>query len=203
MDKEHFNIENNENDIAQETSQQSVPVQAFDYKKEIREWVQAIVIALVIALVIRTFVFSLIRVDGQSMVPTLNHNDRLIVVKLMYKPKQGDVIILTPPMHKDTPYVKRVIALPGQTVDIDFENHVVKVDGKPLSEPYINEPIAQRGDVKFPQTVPEDTVFVLGDNRNNSRDSRYSDVGMVPFKAVMGKASLRIWPLNRFGSIYH
>ncbi|MGE4283360.1 MAG: signal peptidase I [Clostridia bacterium] len=202
MDKEPFDIEENDSDTNEEIVQQTTSSQVFDFKKEIKEWVQAIVIALVIAVIIRTFVFSLIRVDGQSMVPTLQHNDRLVVVKMMYKPKQGDVIILTPPMHKNTPYVKRIIALPGQTVDIDFKKHVVTVDGNPLVEPYINEPTAQRGDVEFPQTVPENTVFVLGDNRNNSRDSRYSDVAMVPYKEIVGKANFRIWPLSRIGSIY-
>ncbi|NLY43806.1 MAG: signal peptidase I [Clostridiaceae bacterium] len=166
------------------------------------EWIQAIVIALVIAFVIRTFFFTMIRVDGQSMEPTLHHNDRLIVTKFMYKPKQGDIIILRPPMHKDTPYVKRIIALPGQEVNIDFENKIVYVDGVPLDEPYIAEPTATKGDIDFPVVVPEDTVFVLGDNRNRSRDSRFSDVGMIPFDSIIGKATIRLWPLKDFGSIY-
>lgn len=202
MDKESFDIQADENNVNDEALHSSTANRQFNIKKEILEWVQAIVIALVIALVIRTFVFSLIRVDGHSMVPTLQHNDRLIVTKLMYKPQQGDIIILRPPMHKNTPFVKRIIALPGQTVDIDFKKHKVLVDGVELKEPYINEPTVQRGDVKFPVVVPENTVFVLGDNRNNSRDSRYSDVGMVPYKSIIGKAVFRIWPLNNFGSIY-
>ncbi len=174
----------------------------FNFKREIFEWVQAIVVALVIALVIRTFVFELIKVNGQSMLPTLEHNDRLVVVKMLYKPEQGDIIILHPPHEERGPYVKRVIAVAGQTVDVDFTRHKVYVDGKALEEDYINEPIAQRGDMKFPQTVPEDSVFVLGDNRNNSRDSRYLDVGMIPYESVIGKVTIRIWPLNKIGSVY-
>ena len=175
--------------------------QQFDLKKEVFEWVQAIVLALVIALIIRTFVFSLIRVEGSSMVPTLNTNDRLIVWKLMYKPKQGDIIILKPPLHPETPYVKRIIGMPGQTVDLDTSRQVVIVDGKPLEEDYINEPTRQRGNMAFPAKVPDNHVFVLGDNRNNSKDSRYTDVGMIPYDSIIGKAVFRIWPLNKIGFV--
>ncbi len=172
-----------------ETSQeiQQPDIQPFNWKREIIEWTQSIVLALIIALFIRTFIFSLIRVEGNSMLPTLHNNDRLVVVKLMYKPKQGDVVIFRPPLHKDTPYVKRIIALPGQTVDIDFQKHQVIVDGKILDEVYINEPTANRGNATFPQTVPEDSIFVLGDNRNNSSDSRHNDLGMTGLNGLRKK----------------
>ena len=202
MDKQNFDIHSENQDTKEEIVQQPMHDAKFDWKKETLEWVQAIVVALVIALVLRTYVFTLVRVSGSSMEPTLQDNDRLVVRRLMYTPKRGDVIILRPPMHKDTPYIKRVIALPGETVDIDFEKHIVYVDGKPILEKYIYEPTARPGNMRFPLKVEENTVFVLGDNRNNSRDSRYSDVGLIPYDAIMGKATYRIWPLNNFGYIY-
>lgn len=209
MDKESFNTQPDDSIDFQQGQQDGIQElgdklngHQFDLKKEILEWVQAIVIALVIAFVIRTFFFTMIKVDGQSMEPTLHHNDRLIVTKFMYKPKQGDIIILRPPMYQDTPYVKRIIALPGQEVDIDAEKNIVYVDGVPLDEPYIAEPTATKGNIDYPQIVPENTVFVLGDNRNRSRDSRFRDVGMIPYDAIIGKASIRLWPLKDFGSIY-
>ncbi len=178
------------------------PHHKYDMKKEIFEWVQAIVIAVVIALVIRTFVFSLIKVNGQSMYPTLHHDDRLIVVKLMYKPNHGDIIILNPPEKKRGPFVKRVIALPGQVVDIDTKTHNVSVNGKMIEEDYINEKTVRLGDTQFPFQVPENHVFVMGDNRNNSLDSRYSSLGPVPYKSIIGKVTFRIWPFNQIGNIY-
>ncbi len=201
MEKEPFEPDAIEKSGTSQELQQTSN-QTFNWKREVIEWVQAIVLALVIALFIRTFIFSLIKVQGNSMLPTLHNNDRLVVVRLMYKPKQGDVVIFRPPLHKDTPYVKRVIALPGQTVDIDFQKHQVIIDGEIQNEDYINELTTNPGNVSFPQTVPDDTIFVLGDNRNNSRDSRHIDVGMIPYKAIMGRAVFRIWPLNNIGILH-
>lgn len=202
MDKNSFDVHSESQEVNQDLVNEVIKEASFNWKKELLEWTQAIVIALVVALVLRTFVFTLVRVSGSSMEPTLHNNDRLVVRRFMYTPKRGDVIILRPPMHKDTPYIKRVVALPGETVDIDFENHIVYIDGKPIKEEYINEPTARPGNMQFPLTVEEDTVFVLGDNRNNSRDSRYSDVGLIPYDSIMGRASFRIWPLNQLGSFY-
>ena len=138
------------------------------------------------------------------MNPTLTHNDTLFTSRLMYTPKVGDIIIFRPPASPKTPYVKRVIATEGQTVDIDPLTGTVTVDGKAYDEPYIAEPIqpSRMGDMEYPFTVPEGTVFVLGDNRNNSHDSRDSDVGAVPVKNIIGKAQFRLLPLSTFGSLY-
>ncbi len=176
----------------------------FNWKKEALDWVTSIAIALIIALLIRRFVFTLVRVDGPSMNPTLTHNDTLFTSRLMYTPKVGDIIIFRPPASPKTPYVKRVIATEGQTVDIDPLTGTVTVDGKAYDEPYIAEPIqpSRMGDMEYPFTVPEGTVFVLGDNRNNSHDSRDSDVGAVPVKNIIGKAQFRLLPLSTFGSLY-
>ncbi len=163
-------------------------------QREILEWVVSILVAVVLALVIRQFVFTVVRVDGESMVPTLHHNDRLIVWRLGYTPQNGDIIVLHQEGHQ--PYIKRIIANEGQTVDIDFNTHTVYVDGVALEEDYIAEPTAVRGNVTFPVTVGEDQVFVLGDNRNNSRDSRFLDVSCVDYNDIMGKAVLRFFPFS-------
>lgn len=200
--------------------------------KEIFEWVYTIAIALVIAFAIKAFLFDVVRVDGSSMFPTLENNDRLIVTKLGYEPHQGDIIILDssyknreayydklasskgkeelssfdkllnlknlPSNLKKRYYVKRIIALPGQTVDL--KDGKVYVDGEMLDEPYYSG-LTQSIDsaVEYPLTVEEDMVFVMGDNRPHSKDSRSSELGQVPYDAVLGKAQLRIWPLNAIG----
>ena len=135
------------------------------------------------------------------MLPTLVDKDRLIVSYLFYTPKNGDIVIV----NNDNPalekvIVKRVIATEGQTVDIDFDNGEVKVDGKVLQEDYINNlTLLDEGGHSYPVTVPENCVFVMGDNRQNSLDSRDSRVGFVPEDEILGKVSLRIFPFSRFG----
>ena len=185
-----------------------VPVDSVNWAKEIFEWVLCIVIAIAIAMLIKNYVFALVRVDGESMVPTLSNNDRLFTRVIGYnQPKNGDIIIFHPSIsetkrepRKDIAYVKRVIATEGQVVDITDDGDVI-VDGKVLEEDYIKEKIQNMyiASTEFPFEVPEDTVFVLGDNRNNSHDSRSSDVGAVPLDNIMGKAEFRLWPLGKFG----
>ena len=163
-------------------------------QREILEWVLSIAIAVVLALVIRNFVFTVVKVEGSSMVPTLQNNDRLIVWRLGYTPANGDIIVLH--QKGEHPFIKRIIATEGQTIDIDFDTHQVYVDGVKLDEPYINQPTSETGDVIFPVTVPENAVFVMGDNRNNSRDSRFQNVGMVAHEDIIGKAIFRFFPFS-------
>ncbi len=165
-------------------------------KSEALEWVKAILWAVVIAFVIRTFIFTVVRVDGSSMVPTLAHNQRLVVWRLGYTPKQGDIVIFHPACSPSDCYVKRVIATEGQHVEIDYATSSVFVDGQKLDEDYIKEDM--RNIFSFTEaTVPEDHIFVLGDNRNGSKDSRSPDVGFVSEKSVLGNAVLRFWPFNK------
>lgn len=202
--------------------------------REIFEWAYSIVIAIIIAFLIKTFLFDLVKVDGLSMYPTLNHNDRLIVTKLGYEPEQGDIIILDaqysnreayyaslaksegktelsatrkfkenfslPDSCKKKYYVKRVIATEGQTVDV--RDGFVYIDGKKLNEPYYDGLTeATQPSVKYPFTVSEDCVFVMGDNRYNSTDSRSAILGEVKEDAILGKAQLRILPFNAMGKV--
>ena len=147
-------------------------------KREILEWLVSIVIAVVVAFVVRTYLFTFVSVSGGSMDNTLADGQKLVVSRFNYTPEQGDIIVFTPDMHPDTPYIKRVIATEGQTVDIDSRG-VVYVDDKVLDEPYIKNTTVLNGDVQFPITVPEDCVFVMGDNRQGSHDGRSLDVSSI------------------------
>ncbi len=165
-----------------------------DWKKEIKEWIQAIFFAVVIGYIIINFIFATVRVEGVSMDPTLQQGDRLIVWRLGYEPDNGDIVVLEPPIYNvDDYYVKRVIATEGQTVQII--NNRVYVNGEVIEEPYIQGNVSALGSkYELPQVIPEGACFVLGDNREHSTDSRA--FGLVPNDHIMGEVKLRIWPLN-------
>jgi len=169
---------------------------------ETLDWLQCIVSALVVCILVFTFAFRVVGVVGSSMVPTLEDGQRLIISNLFYKPKYGDIVVLRKLEFKEQPIVKRVIATEGQTVDIDFDAGIVYVDGEALEEPYVNALVSEREDFDEPVTVPAGCVFVMGDNRNASTDSRYAPIGCVDTRLILGKAYCRIYPLNRFGGIY-
>lgn len=164
--------------------------------KELYEWVQALVYSVLTVVLVFTFVVRLIGVDGSSMEPTLKHGDRLLVLNsLLYDDYQyGDVVVLRKDTFMQDPIVKRVIAVENQTVDIDFSTGSVYVDGQLLQENYINELTLTPEGVEFPVTVPEGSIFVLGDNRNHSSDSRHSDLGTIDTRYVIGKAALLLFP---------
>ena len=178
--------------------------QKVDMKKEILSWVFYIAFVIVLTWVIITFVGQRTRVDGRSMMNTLHDGDNLIVEKLSYRfsdPKRFDIIVF-PPTGKKEYYIKRIIGLPGETVQID-ENGNIYINGELLEENYGAETIQNPGRAAKPITLGDDEYFVMGDNRNNSKDSRSEEVGNVKRSQIIGRAWLRIWPLNKFGLLKH
>lgn len=165
-------------------------------KQEIYEWVQALVCSVLAVVLFFTFGARLIGVDGHSMVPTLQDGDRLLVVNSMlcggYEP--GDIVVLRKESFLPTPIVKRVVATGGQTVDIDFASGTVYVDGRRLHEDYVNELTFTEEGGRFPLTVPEGSVFVMGDNRNHSTDSRDPRLGTVDERYIIGRAVFLAFP---------
>ena len=177
-------------------------------KNELWEWIKALVVAVLLAAVIRYFFFAPIVVDGLSMMPTLNDQDRMIVNKFSYQigePDRFDIIVFHAPENKD--YIKRVIGLPGDTVE--YKDDILYVNGKAFEEPYLEElkndeildgPLTEPFTLKEKigqETVPEGELFVMGDNRRFSKDSRH--IGTVPMEEVLGKTSLVYWPIEEIG----
>lgn len=173
-----------------------------NFKKELIEWIKIIATALIFAFIITQFIRPTL-VRGQSMYPTLEEDDYLIINRIAYKvgePKQGDIIVFSTNLlqdngeHKDL--VKRVIATEGDHIKI--ENSKVYVNDKLIDEPYIHDEYTD-GDIDI--TVPENKIFAMGDNREESLDSRYEEVGLVDEKNVMGKVILRLFPFDKIGTV--
>jgi signal peptidase I len=169
-------------------------------RMDLYDWLQCVVTAVVFGILIFVFIGRTIGVDGTSMLQTLHDKDRVIMWSLFYKPDRGDIVIIKTKTYDDKPLVKRVIAVGGDTVDIDFELGEVTVNGVVLDEDYINEPTHNELNFRGPVTVPEGHIFVLGDNRNKSLDSRSDSIGFVDVRNVLGKVLLVIMPgKNEFG----
>ncbi len=164
--------------------------------RDLYEWIQALVCSVLAVVLVFTFVIRLIGVDGHSMVPTLQDGDRLLVLNSLFYDdyRYGDIVVLRKDSFMEEPIVKRVIATGGQTVDIDFQTGTVTVDGEVLEEDYINELTFLEEGTEFPLTVPEGSIFVMGDNRNHSSDSRDSRLGTVDTRYVIGKAVFLAFP---------
>ena len=155
---------------------------------------EAVVAAIVVVTIAFLFCFRVFNVEGPSMRPTLENGDKVVVSTIGYKPKQGDVVVLSGTDGLKKPIVKRIVAVAGDVVDINFTTGVVTVNGK--EEMYSDELTTQQADIAFPLTVPEGTVFVLGDNRDVSLDSRSSRVGCVDERAIVGKILFRFFPIG-------
>ncbi len=168
-------------------------------------WVQTLVYAVVAIVLLFTFVGRLTRVEGSSMLNTLHDGDMLLLQSIGYEPKAGDIVVLNKTTNETTSLlggdaiVKRVVALGGQTVQIDYSTSTLYVDGQPVSEPYVREFMHLRAGPYSGQTpfvVPEDSVFVLGDNRNESTDSRQELLGPVHKDYILGRAVCILFPFS-------
>lgn len=164
--------------------------------REAYEWARSLVSAVLIITLVFTFAVRMMGVSGPSMIPTLQNGDRLIVVNatICGAYKVGDIVIARKESFSSEPIVKRVIATEGQTVDIDFDLGRVYVDGVELHEDYINDLTYLEEGTEFPLTVPEGSVFLMGDNRNHSNDSRDSRLGPVDERMIIGKAVFVVFP---------
>ena len=180
-----------------EKQEQAKPVRG----QNLLEWYEALISAALVLVLIFSFFFRIIQVDGRSMVPTLTHGDKLIVWAAGYTPQRGDVVIVDSYTAYGKPLVKRVIAKGGDTVSIDYATGTVAVNGEVLQEDYIAEPTYLGYDVTFPYTVPEGTVFVMGDNRNQSLDSRSTYVGCIDERDILGKVLVCFMPFTDFGVV--
>ena len=169
-------------------------------KSQLRELVETIGSALLIAAFIMIFIARAYTVNGESMLPTLHHGERLLVDKISYRftePARGEIIVFKNPANQKEQFIKRVIGLPGDKILID--KGVVYINDQPVGEDYTLAPAR----IGFSaQVVPENTYFVLGDNRNNSEDSRFGRVGFLPRQLIVGRAVWRYWPLNRLAFIF-
>ena len=172
--------------------------------KELSGWLLYIVLIIALTWTVVTFVGQRTEVIGSSMETTLSDKDQLIVDKMTYRfrdPKRYDIVVFPYQYQDNTYYIKRIIGLPGETVQI--LSGMVYIDGMRLDEHYGNELMENPGIAEEPLTLGEDEYFVLGDNRNNSSDSRASDVGLIHRKDLIGRAWIRVWPLSQIGVIYH
>lgn len=172
--------------------------------KELAGWLLYIVLSIALTWIVVTFVGQRTEVSGSSMETTLSDKDQLIVDKMTYRfrdPKRYDIVVFPYQYQDNTYYIKRIIGLPGETVQI--LSGMVYIDGMRLDEHYGNEIMENPGIAEEPLTLGEDEYFVLGDNRNNSSDSRASDVGLIHRKDLIGRAWIRVWPLSQIGVIHH
>ena len=209
-DIENEKIENEK--IENETQKPSE--EETDSKKKILhdvyDWIETFATAFAVVLIFFTFLLRVVTVQGSSMYPTLygegtfpdKPGDKLVISDLFYTPKTGDIVVVK--REEKEPIIKRVIATEGQTVDIDFDSWRVYVDGIELQEPYINRiegSSMNRRDTVFPLTVEKDCIFVLGDNRNNSLDSRDTEIGQINRRRILGRVLFRLYPFDRFGKV--
>ena len=193
------------NDEQQENKQENIKIFIFD-------WLEVLVHAIIAVVICFSFFFRIATIDGPSMENTLLNGERVIISNLFYEPKVGDIVVVSRNKENsvftmnesNTPIIKRIIATEGQTVDIDFEQGVVYVDGIALDEPYTKTPTNRKWDIEFPVTVDEGCIFVLGDNRNDSldsRDARTGEYGMIDTRYILGHAVYRIFPFDKIGKL--
>lgn len=166
------------------------------------EWVEAIVTAIIVVVVIFTFCFRIVTVSGPSMENTVQDGDKVLITDLGYEPQDGDIVVISHATDFSEPLIKRVIATEGQTLKIDFTSGDVYVDGKLLDEKYIKNSTVNNEGGLIPTVIPEGYVFVMGDNRQNSKDSRSPQIGLIDERTIIGKAQCVVFPFDRIGGLY-
>ena len=176
------------------------------WKRDCYDWLQMLTFVLVGVVLVFTFLGMVIGVSGTSMYPTLHHQDIMVIQRVGYTPAQGAVVVLRKDSFLEEAIVKRVIAVAGQEVEIDYDANTVYVDGVALDEPYINQEdedvlVERSGMVYREFTVPKGCIFVMGDNRNGSTDSRYAELGMVDTGYVLGRALCVAFPFSHIQSL--
>lgn len=171
-----------------------------DWKREALEWGRSLLIAFAIVFLIFFVLIRLVNVEGSSMLPSLEEGDRLVISNLFYSPENGDIVVTSADNGLSKPLIKRVIAVEGQTVDLD-EDGKIMVNGLVVEEPYLEDAVTDPGDLTFPVTVPEGCVFLLGDNRAHSTDSRSNEVGFVEEDDIKGRVLFRFFPFDRIGTV--
>ncbi len=181
------------NEVITEQEEKSKPVQS------LVEIVSIVASSMIAIMLLFTFVFRVVGVSGPSMQNTLHNGDWLLVSAFLTEPERGDIVIVTQPNSFDEPIVKRVIAVGGDTLDIDFSTATVYVNGEAIDEPYLGSPTTNdEYGWQYPLTIPEGEVFVMGDNRQHSTDSRSQAIGMIDNDYILGKVMVRIAPINTF-----
>ena len=200
------NIIESNNDVVQQDEEIIFPdTKNFQVVKEkkspweiVYEWMDSFVFSIILILIVFVFGFRVVGVDGESMMPTLNNMDWLAVQAINSTIERGDIVVITQPNITNEPLIKRVIAVGGDTLDINFMTGEVKVNGEVIDEPYIMAPTHNQGDFNKPIRIPEGYLFVMGDNRNDSLDSRFDSIGIIDERYVLGVASVRLFPFGEW-----
>ncbi len=202
MDNNEFNKKSNKAELKETKS----------FWSEAFEWIDAAVITVMVILLVFTFLFRQVRIDGSSMYPNLQNDERVIVSDVFYTPEYGDIVVISSEVYDGKPIIKRVIATEGQWIDIS--GGVVSVGDtkdtmKPVGDEFVGDIYTEAiisagyyGHHEYPMQIPENKVFVLGDNRSVSLDSRTTEIGLIDERQILGKALYRVYPFQKMGSIY-
>ncbi len=201
--------------LPEESEQASEKMAKGSFVQEVLEIAETMILSVFVVLIVFTYLCRPVTVDGRSMNPTLLDSDKLVMYRLFYEPKKGDIVVVNNHngnlLNKEGKVIssgyslneciiKRVVAVAGDELDIDFEAGVVSINGEPLEEDYINDLTHNNdGAFEYPITIPEGYIFVMGDNRNHSTDSRSSAVGLISVKDVLGRTFFRYYPLSDIG----
>ena len=165
------------------------------------DWIHTLVYAVAIVVLLLTFFLRLVDVSGTSMVPTLQSKDKVIVTNFLYTPQDGDIVVISHGAEYSDPIIKRVIATEGQSLYIDFETGSVVVDGKELKEDYL-QGFTPAEAAAIPSVIPDGKIFVMGDNRGVSLDSRSKEIGLIDKDDIIGKAQFVVFPFNSIKYLY-